>query len=301
MNLLLDSFWRAALYCLRPRVMLWSLLPLILVMGATVGLGYLLWDDAMDQVRLMLESSAFVNNGWAWLDTMGLGRIKTVLAPLIVIFTVTPVIVVVCLLIVALMMTPALVRLVALRRFPGLEARQGATVWHSAVWSLGSSLLALVALIISIPLWLVPPLILVLPPLIWGWLTYRVMAFDALATHASKDERLAILKGHRTQLLGMGVLCGYLGAAPSLVWASGAFFPPWFVFLAPLAIWIYTLVFAFSSLWFTHYCLAVLQDLRRTQGAEVAATASVVMAISEPIPVPAPAPAPPAVRFMPLE
>jgi hypothetical protein len=31
-----------------------------------------------------------------------------------------------------------------------------------------------------------------------------------------------------------------------------------------VAIWIYTLVFAFSSLWFTHYCLAALQQLRAT-------------------------------------
>ena len=35
-----------------------------------------------------------------------------------------------------------------------------------------------------------------------------------------------------------------------------------FVILVPLAIWIYTLVFAFSSLWFAHYCLAALQALR---------------------------------------
>jgi hypothetical protein len=30
----------------------------------------------------------------------------------------------------------------------------------------------------------------------------------------------------------------------------------------PLAIWIYTLVFAFSSLWFAHYSLAALERLR---------------------------------------
>jgi hypothetical protein len=35
----------------------------------------------------------------------------------------------------------------------------------------------------------------------------------------------------------------------------------------PLAIWIYTLVFAFSSLWFTHYCLSALQTLRSTRAA----------------------------------
>lgn len=274
MSLLLDSFWRAAAYCLRPRVIVLSMLPLVLVIGMTVGLGYLFWDAALDQIRLVLDSSAFVNNGWAWLDSMGLGRIKTVLAPLIIIFTVTPIIVVVSLLVVALLMTPVLVQLVALRRFPELQERNGASFLHSLAWSLGSTALALVALVISIPLWFVPPLVLVLPPLIWGWLTYRVMAFDALATHASADERHTILGRHRSQLMGMGVLAGYLGAAPSLVWASGAFFPPWFVFLAPLAIWIYTLVFAFSSLWFAHYCLAALQVLRREQSAtELAVTA----------------------------
>ena len=90
MNLLFDSFWRAVAYCLRPRVILLSVLPLILVIGLTVGLGYLFWDSALDQVRRVLESSAFVNNGWAWLDSVGLGNIKTMLAPLIIIFSVPP-------------------------------------------------------------------------------------------------------------------------------------------------------------------------------------------------------------------
>jgi hypothetical protein len=102
----------------------------------------------------------------------------------------------------------------------------------------------------------------VLPPLIWGWLTYRVMAFDALAEHADREERRALLRQHRWPLLGIGVLTGYLGAAPSIVWASGALFAAAFVILVPLAIWIYTLVFAFSSLWFGHYCLAALERLR---------------------------------------
>ena len=265
MNLLFDSFWRAAAYCLRPRVMLMSVLPLVLVVAMALGLGYFYWDAALDQVRRVLESSTFVNNGWAWLDSMGLGRIKIYLAPLIVIFCVTPVIVVVSLLVVALLMTPFLVRLVALRRFADLEERKGASFLHGLLWSLGSTAAALVAMVLSIPLWFVPPLVLVIPPLIWGWLTYRVFAFDALALHADARERRIVFKRHRMQLLGMGVLAGYLGAAPSLVWASGVFFAAAFVILVPLAIWIYTLIFAFSSLWFTHYCLTALQELRREE------------------------------------
>ena len=267
MNLFFDSFWRAVAYCLRPRVILLSLLPLVLVIGLTVGLGYLFWDDALDQVRSVLETSAFANSGWAWLDSVGWGRFKIVLPPLIVVFTVTPLIVVLSLLVVALLMTPFMVRLVALRRFAALEERKGASFLNSVVWSLGSTLLALVAMVVSIPLWFVPPLVLVLPPLIWGWLTYRVMAFDALAQHADNEERRTLMARHRSQLLGMGVLAGYLGAAPSLVWASGVLFAAAFVILVPLAIWIYTLVFAFSSLWFAHYCLAALQALRNERNA----------------------------------
>ena len=119
-------------------------------------------------------------------------------------------------------MTPALVRLVATRRFPALERKRGAGFWQAWLWSLGCTLLALVALVVSMPLWLIPPLVLVLPPLIWGWLTYRVLSFDVLAEHASADERPALLREHRWPLLGMGVRRGYLGAAPSLLWALSA-------------------------------------------------------------------------------
>ena len=262
-------------------MILLSVMPLVLVVALTVGLGYFYWDVAMDQVRLLLESSEFVNNGWAWLDSIGLGRIKTVLAPMVVIFVVTPLIVMVSLLVVALLMTPMLVRLVALRRFPALEERNGASFLYSVAWSLGSTVLALLATVASLPLWFVPPLVLILPPLIWGWLTYRVMSFDALANHASAEERRTVLKRHRMQLLGMGVLTGYLGAAPSLVWAFGALFAvTFFVFLVPLAIWIYTLVFAFSSLWFTHYCLAALQALRQERAAEAVIMAEIPVAES---------------------
>jgi hypothetical protein len=265
MNLFLDSFWRAVAYCLRPRVVALSFFPLLLTVGLALGLGYFYWDAALDGVRQALESSMLVNRVWAWLHDAGMGSLKMVLAPLIVIFAVTPVIVVLSLLTVALLMTPALTSLVADRRFPALERKRGASLALSLWWSLSSTVLAFVALLISVPLWLLPPLILLLPPLIWGWLTYRVMAFDALAEHASKEERKEIFRRHRGWLLGIGVLSGYLGAAPSVIWASGAWLAAAFVILLPLAIWIYTLVFAFSSLWFAHYCLAALQSLRAEQ------------------------------------
>lgn len=269
MNLFLDSFWRALAYCVRPRVIALSFLPLVLMVALAMGLGYFYWEGALDWVRETLEASSIVNSMWSWLEGVGAGGLKMVLAPLIVIFAITPVIVVLSLLVVAVMMTPALTSLVAERRFPQLERKHGGSVAGSIFWSLGSTLLALIAMVVSIPLWLIPPLILVLPPLIWGWLTYRVMAFDAMAEHASQEERAEIFRRHRGWLLGIGVFCGYLGAAPTLIWASGALLAAMFVILVPLAIWLYTLVFAFSSLWFAHYSLAALQVLRAEKSLSV--------------------------------
>ena len=267
MGLLLDSFWRAAAYCLRPRVMALSLLPLLLMAALGLGLGYFYWDAAVQGMRSLLDASTLLAGFWSWLQGWGLGDVTTVMAPLLVVLAVTPVLVVLSLLVVAVLMTPALVALVADRRFPALERKKGGSFVASVAWSLSSTLLALVALVVSIPLWLVPPLVLILPPLIWGWLTYRVMVFDALADHASKEERQELFRRHRSSLLGIGIVTGYLGAAPSIVWASGVVFAAAFFILVPLAIWIYTLVFAFSSLWFSHYCLAALQRLRDERGA----------------------------------
>ena len=273
MNLLLDSFWRAMAYCLRPRIIFLSLLPLVFMVALTVGLGYLFWEPAMDQVMRLMESSSFLKSAWQWLDGMGAGRLKSVLAPLIVIFGVTPFIVIVSLLAVAVVMSPMMVALVAKRRFPHLEALHGASFLRSALWSLWATVLALVAIVVSMPLWLVPPLVLILPPLIWGWLTYRVLTFDVLAEHASSEERRHIMREQRWPLLGMGVVAGYLGAAPSLLWAVSATMLIFAPILIIVSVWVYTLVFAFSALWFAHFALAALHRLRAVR--EVPPTAVV--------------------------
>jgi hypothetical protein len=43
----------------------------------------------------------------------------------------------------------------------------------------------------------------------------------------------------------------------------------------PPVIWLYTMIFTFSALWFTHYCLAVLASLRAAEDAMRAVQPSV--------------------------
>lgn len=262
MKLLIESFWRAGVYCLYPRVIGLSFLPLLLIVAASWGLGYFYWDSAVAFVRAWLDSSSWLDVVWRWLEGVGLPNLKTVVAPLLVIFSVTPLVVVACLLAVAFLMTPALTRMVSERRFAGMQRKHGGSLWLSLWWTFTSLLVALLALVVTLPMWLVPPLALLLPAFIWGWLTYRVMAFDVLAEFASAQERDTLMARHRMSFLGMGVVTGLMGAAPSLVWASGVLFAAAFVILVPVAIWIYTLVFAFSSLWFAHFGLAALHALR---------------------------------------
>jgi hypothetical protein len=262
MSLLLDSCWRALAYCLHPRVILLSLLPVLLMAAGVFALGYYLWYPAQAWLSAWLEGWQLLAPLQAWLDQSGLGGLASVLAPLLLLVLATPLLVVLALLLVGLFMTPAMVKLVAQRRFAHLECRRGAGFLDSLWWSLGSTLLALLALLASLPLWLIPPLALLLPPLVWGWLGYRVYAFDALADHADVAERTELLARHRSSLWLMGLVCGLLGAAPSLLWTSGAMFIAMAPLLVPLAVWVYALVFAFSSLWFAHYLLAALARLR---------------------------------------
>ena len=262
MGLLLNSFLRAAAYCLHKRVIAWSLFPLLVMAVLSWALGYFFWADAVLKVQGLLDGVGWLHNVWVWLQSAGVGYASEVVASILVVLGATPVLVVLVLLLVGLFMAPVLTELVAEKRFPQLEKKHGATLAASVLWSVGSTVIALCALFVTLPLWVFPPLMLVVTPLIWGWLSYRVMAFDALSEHASKEERRSLFMRHRLTLILMGVVCGYLGMAPGVVWVSGLVFLAAFWILVPIAIWIYALVFAFSALWFAHFCLAALAEMR---------------------------------------
>ncbi len=280
MSQILDAWWRAAAYCMHPRVILLSLLPVVLAGSLAFGLSWLYWEQAVDGVRVALDNFTLLAPVTGWLNDISSGAFRSVIGPLVVVALAVPVVLVIALLLVSVFMTTAIVNLVSQRRFADLERRHGGSGWGSALVSGGTTLLAMILLVLSVPLWLIPPLVLVLPPLIWGWLSYRVMSYDVLAEHASPAERVELMRTHRWPLLAMGLMTGYMGAAPSLVWATGALALPMMPLLLPIFVWLYTLVFAFASAWFTHYCLAALHRLRRDKAAASAAVHSPLSAAS---------------------
>jgi hypothetical protein len=140
--------------------------------------------------------------------------------------------------------------------------RRGGTWYGSLGQALWTTLVCLVLLIVTLPLWLVPPFFALIPPLLWGWLTYRVMSYDALALHASRDERRALVRRFRLPLLLIGVASGLLGSLPTLLWASSVWLIVLFPVITAVTIWIYAFILVFSALWFGYYCLRALQRMR---------------------------------------
>ena len=126
-----DAAWRAMLYCLHPRVIWLSVLPLLLTMVCLGGLAWWGWTDAVAQIRVWLDAWSLSQTFLDWLDGLGATGFRAVLAPLLLVIVTVPVVVVICLLVVATMMTPAIVKLVAERRFPALQAQHGGT-WHGS-------------------------------------------------------------------------------------------------------------------------------------------------------------------------
>ncbi len=267
MKLLFGSFWRAVAYCLHPKVLMLSLLPLVVAGVTTLGVGYLFWQPALDAVRSVLEQWSLVNSMLEWISSMLGAGFRTGITQLIVIALSIPVLVAFTLVLVGLWITPAIVTLVARRRFPALERRHGGSWWLGVLASFAYTIGALLMVMITLPFWLVPGLALVLPPVIWGWLTARVMGFDSLAEHASQPEREAILRAHRWPMLVMGIVCGFLCGVPSMIWTLSMQIIIFAPFIMVGVIWLYTLIFTFSALWFTHYGLSVLAALRGAESA----------------------------------
>jgi hypothetical protein len=252
-------------------------------------LGVYFWESAIDGINAWLHTWSLVDGARQWLVSVGWGNVFSMLPIVVLLALAVPAIVLVTLLLVAIFMVPSIVNLVAARRFPALQRREGGSFLSSVGWSLGCTALAAVALVASIPLWFIPPLVLIVPPLIWGWLSYKVMTFDVLADHADRDERRRILREQRWPLLAIGIVTGYLGSAPTLIWGIGAMALPLAPVLMPISLWLYTLVFAFSALWFAHFTLASLHAMRLQAAATVRPVEEVIdLPPAPPSPLPPP-------------
>lgn len=267
MRLLLDSFWRAMFYALHPRVIALSLLPLLIVGIATFALGYLYWDPMYAWLDDAMRHNGLLGAIRHPLVALFGERVNTFVVTIVIVTLALVAIVPLTLMLAAVCVSPAAVEMVARRRFPLLERRHGGSWWKGFAFSLVFTLGAFALAGALTPLWILPPLGWLAWTVTWGWFTARVMAFDALSEHASADERRALMRAHSWPLLMAGIVTGVLCGLPSMLWGITLLTLAFAPFVLILQIWCYTLIFAFSALWFTHYLLAALGVLRAAEAA----------------------------------
>jgi hypothetical protein len=263
MRAVLNAYGRALASQLSGKMLLLSVIPFLLSVALWGALLYVGLQPLIDYVQTLFENHGGYSASSGLLAMLGLGMLKTMVVPLVAMLLLLPLMIMSSLLFMGLVAMPAIGRHVGARRFAALEMKQGGSLVGSLGLNLGSVLLFALLWILTLPLYFFPPLALAAQVALWGWLTARVMSYDALAAHASGDERKNLVRTHRWPLLAIGMVSGAAGALPGIVWIGGALISVvLFPFLAMISIWLYLVIFIFTGLWFQYYCLQALQDMR---------------------------------------
>lgn len=263
MRAIVNAYGRAFLSQLHGKMLLLSVLPFVL---SLLLWALLLWwggQPLLDFIsRQFVDHDGFRASG-NLLASVGLGVLKTIIVPLLAILLLLPLMIVTAMLFIGVAAMPALMRHVGGRHFAKLERKRGGGWWGSLRNAGVVFVVFVLVWLLTLPLFVLPPLALPVQALLWGWMTYRVMAYDALADYADADERRQLMRQHRWPLLAIGTISGLAGALPGMLWLGGAAFSmAFFAFLPAVSIWLYVLIFIFTGLWFAYYCLEALARLR---------------------------------------
>ena len=117
------------------------------------------------------------------------------------------------------------------------------SLWN-AIWV---SLLFALGWLLTLPLWLIPPLGLLVSIFWWTFAFSRMMRLDAIVEHASARERRVLITRHNLAFWTIGLICALINLIP----------PAW-VFLP-----------VFSGLVYTHFGLEALRRLRNEKTLDI--------------------------------
>ena len=219
--------------------MLWLMLwPMLIALTLWGTVAFFIGADLATRMAGWLQRGLDYALAWTGLDLTTASKMG---ALVLLFIAFVPLVYLTALFILSLFGMQKMVDYVATRSYPTLERRKGGgiagTGWNSLVAFAGLILFFL----LSIPLWLLPPLWPIIPLVILAWVNQRLLRYDALAEHADPEEMRRIFSARRGSLYILGLLLG-LGA-----------YVPLLGFFAPV-------VFGLA---FIHYLLGALEAHRR--------------------------------------
>ncbi len=148
--------WPRLVSQLHPRMLMLTVLPFLLATALWGGLLWWGWDPIMGATRSFLEASVLTSWIYSALDWFGLHAMHAVVAPLFVAALAVPLVIASMLLFISLFSVPAVVRHLE-RSYPDLAKERGGSILGSVLQSLGSTVVFLLLVLVTLPLWLVPP------------------------------------------------------------------------------------------------------------------------------------------------
>jgi hypothetical protein len=222
---------------LHPRMlwlMVWPMLVSLVFWGAVAAA---FWERLAAALAALFQRWLEPAAGFLHLD---LGGATSVAAYVVLVLLLVPLVYLTALFILGAFGMQKMVDHVASRSFPALERTRGGSVAGS-VWN-GVAALGGMALLflVSLPLWLLPPLWPLIPLAIFAWGNQKLLRYDALAEHAEAAEMARLFRERRGALLTLGLLFALLA------------YVPFVGFIGPVLF----------GLAFIRYLLGALQELR---------------------------------------
>jgi len=236
-----QAFLRALKSQCHPRMLFALLLPFLIALLGGLLLVWLFWDPLTAWLTVRVSEWGFIERADQWLAAVGLFSLKVWLIPMAAIAILLPASGILGLAIAAVCVMPIVLGHVERRDYAGL-ARHGRNslavglwnaVWVSAVFAAGW--------LLTLPLWLVPPMAVLLSVFWWAFAFSRMMRVDAIVEHASPAERRILDRRQNTGYWAIGLICALINLLP----------PAWVVL--PV----------FSALVYAHYALDGLARLRQ--------------------------------------
>jgi CysZ protein len=196
---------------LHPRMlwlMVWPMLVSLVIWGSAA---FLLWTRLSAPLTNVLKGWLDLALGWLPFD---LGMLAAFIASSMLVMLFFALVYLTVLFILGVFGMQKMIDHVATRSFPGLERRRGGGTAGS-IWNATVAVGGLAAMfVVSLPLWLVPPLGPLVLLVILSWANQRLLRYDALAEHADRAEMERIWRDRRGGLYVMGFLLALFAYVP---------------------------------------------------------------------------------------
>lgn len=246
MNKVFGALKQALQACAHSRILLLLFMPFILTLLLVMILFFALGLDWIAQVSAELEHSwlmQYMIREWSLISESTAASISYFLVFFFTILLIIPLSYLFSVLLVSLLLMPLILKVIEEQDFPGIEKKKGGSLAYGFWNTLKVSAIYLIALVVTLPLWLFPGFAVVLPILLSSYLNKKIFVYDVLQDYASDEERKVIEKENGKWLYILGVILGFINYIPLT----------------------FILVPTFSGLAYSYFCLNALEDLRKNR------------------------------------